>query len=52
MKWYEILIAIVIIVVGAIIGIKAKEFHRTSTTMIVEKVEINRKDAVEVSFFV
>lgn len=28
MIWYEIIIAIVIIIIGAIIGIKAKEFHK------------------------
>lgn len=28
MEWYEILLAIVIIIVGAIIGIKAQDFHK------------------------
>jgi hypothetical protein len=28
MEWYEIIIAIVIIVVGTFIGIKAQEFHK------------------------
>lgn len=28
MEWYEILMAIVIIIGGAMIGIKAKVFHR------------------------
>ena len=28
MEWYEVLLAIVIITVGAFIGIKAKDFHK------------------------